>query len=212
MYVYDTDEQHHTRRWLNVFWEKLKPDCECVIFRLSSPAVDFTVCPIRKCYVCLHLLKVYYSVHHLFRANTSICKSAQRSHIIAIINSASWAFRSNSQPTKVLTKLCRCTVWIEPLLFEYVWTNHFMYMLWLTVSGIMAKSCSNIHHKLRSELTLRCTRAWWLKLWSADQTVTSSSPAGGRNLSNCEWDSLAHSLSLSLSKCPDVAEELFKWT
>ena len=52
--------------------------------------------------------------------------------------------------------------------------------------------------------------AQWVKRWPTDLAVPGSIPALGEKLSNCKWDSLAHSLSLSSYHCTDITEILLK--
>ena len=51
----------------------------------------------------------------------------------------------------------------------------------------------------------------WMKHWPADLVAPGSIPVG-RNLSNCKLGSIAHSLSLSPSHCPDTTEMLLRRT
>ena len=52
--------------------------------------------------------------------------------------------------------------------------------------------------------TVAAPVAQWVTCWPADLAVLSLSPTGGGNLFNRKWGSMAHSLSLSPTHCPDM--------
>ena len=61
-------------------------------------------------------------------------------------------------------------------------------------------------------ISLGAPVAQWFKHWPTDLAVVSSSPALGEGLFNRKRGSIAHSLSLSSARRPDMTEILLKRT